>query len=108
MSPKCRDLERFLFKAGRDIAGIKCSAHKNDKASVNVSPLLKATAGDSVLAEGGELYNQVELNSHERDNMHLSIHLLVRMCSCCTGTPFPPPQVHTPTQSPCTFAIQGL
>ena len=44
--------ESFLSKAGRDMAGTKCSAHKNDKVSVTVSPLLRATAGASVLAEG--------------------------------------------------------
>ena len=59
-----RSWESFLSKAGRVINGIKCSAHKNDKMSVNVSPLVRATARDSVLEEGGDLYNQAEFNSH--------------------------------------------
>ena len=81
--------ESFLSKAGRDMAGTKCSAHKNDKVSVTVSPLLRATAGASVLAEGGELYNQAEPNSQERDDNRLSIPWLVRMCACHPGTPLP-------------------
>ena len=91
--------ESFLSKAGRDMAGTKCSAHKNDKVSVTVSPLLRATAGASVLAEGGELYNQAEPNSQERDDKQFSILRLVRMCACHPGTPpCPPPplRLHTP------------
>lgn len=54
---KCRDFERFFFKVGRDIVGIKCFVYKNDKALVNVSFLLKVIVGDFVFVEGGELYN---------------------------------------------------
>lgn len=104
-----RSWESFLSKAGRDIAGIKCSAHKNDKVSVNVSPLLRATAGASVLAEGGGLYNQAELYPQEHDNMRLSVHSLVMMCSCCTGTPLPPLQLHTPrgVHTPLPYKVCG-
>lgn len=103
--------ESFLSKAGRDIAGTKCSAHKNDKVSVTVSPLLRATAGASALAEGGELYNQAEPNSQEHDDKQLSILWLVRMCACHRGTPFPahlppaPTRTPHPTWNPHTFGV---
>lgn len=65
MSPEHRNLERVFFPKLADIAGLKRSAHKNDKVPVNVNPLLRATAGASVLAKGGELYKQVELSSQK-------------------------------------------
>lgn len=99
-----RSWESFSFKAGSVIDGINCSAHKNDKVSVNVSHLVRATAGVSVLAEGGELYNQAVLNSHKHDNMHFSILWFLKMCSCYTGTPLSLSQLYIPTRSPSTFA----
>lgn len=36
-------------------------AIKRDEVSVNVSPLLRATAGNSLLAERGKLYNEAKL-----------------------------------------------
>lgn len=61
MSHKYKNLGGVLFKAYRAFIRIKCSTHKREKVSVNVSPLLRATAGDSLLAEGGELYKEAKL-----------------------------------------------
>jgi hypothetical protein len=58
---KKKSWESFLFKAYRIFTRIKCSTHK--RVSVNVSPLLNATAGDSLLAEGGELDNGRKLKA---------------------------------------------
>lgn len=110
--PLCRchpsaEILSFLCKAGRDIAGIKCSAHKNDQVPVNGSLLLRATAGASVPSEGGELPNRAELSSREHGNLQRSIHLLVRCVRAPPGPPFSPPQPHTPAWRPHTFALRG-
>lgn len=58
---KQKSWESFLFRVYSAFIRIKCSSHKRDKASVNASTLLRPTAGDSLLAEGGELYNEAKL-----------------------------------------------